>query len=430
MSRLRIGYVVQEYPPDLGAGPARVSEMARTWTAAGAEVTVITALPHRPQSEIHEEYRGRLAVEEDHDGIRVIRSWLYASPKRGLLRKMVGDGSFMFSGALNGILRGGRFDVIIASAPPFLAQVAAEAMHLARRTPMIVELRDLWPDYLVGMGMLGNPVARRALFGLEQHLLKRAAHVVVVTESFRRRVVEKGIPFERIDVIANGVDTTQYFPADDEPPVEALRRRDGEFVVGYLGNFGAGQDLSAIVRAAAELRDVPGLRIVLTGDGPDRARVTALSESLGLENLQICGSIPRDRTRAFYNACDVCLVPLAPIDIFQETVPSKIFEIMACGRPIVASLSGEAARIVTESECGLVAPPGRPEEIAGVIRQVAAVTDEVRGELGRNGRRYVTAHYERTTLAARYLDLLERVAGSSTVSARVRAASHSEASKS
>jgi colanic acid biosynthesis glycosyl transferase WcaI len=411
MSKLRIGYVVQEFPPDLGAGPARVSEMARTWTAAGAEVTVITALPHRPQSEIHEAYRGRLAVEEDHDGIRVIRSWLYASPRRGFMRKIIGDGSFMFSGALNGLLRGGKFDVIIASAPPFLAQVAAEAMHLARRTPMIVELRDLWPDYLVGMGMLGNPVARRALFGLEKHLLKRAAHVVVVTESFRRRVVEKGVPFDRIDVIPNGVDTTQYYPADEEPPVEALRRRAGEFVVGYLGNFGAGQDLSAIVRAAAELRDVEGLRIVLTGDGPDRARVAALSESLGLENLLICGSIPRDKTRAFYNACDVCLVPLAPIDIFQETVPSKIFEIMACGRPILASLSGEAARIVTESGCGLVAPPGDVVSIASAIRRLHVEGAGIRAELGSRGQKFVATNYERRVLALRYLQLLERVAG-------------------
>jgi glycosyltransferase involved in cell wall biosynthesis len=259
------------------------------------------------------------------------------------------------------------------------------------------------------MGMLGNPIARRALFGLEKHLLKRAAHVVVVTESFRSRVVEKGVPFERIDVIPNGVDTTQYYPAEDEPPLAALNRGAGEFVAGYLGNFGAGQDLSALVHAAAELRDVSGLRIVLTGDGPDRARVTALSESLGLKNLQICGSIPRHRTRAFYNACDACLVPLAPIDIFQETIPSKIFEIMACARPVLASLSGEGARIVEEAGCGLTAPPGDARSIAVALRRLREMDPVARDAMGRSGRAYVTQHYERRALAYRYLDLLERV---------------------
>ena len=411
MRGLRIGYVVQEFPPDLGAGPARVSEMAQRWRAAGAEVTVITALPHRPQNEIHPEYRGRRFLEEERDGIRVLRSWLYASPQRGAARKMLSDGSFMLSGAAHALARAPQLDVVIASAPPFLAQFAAEALHRKQRIPMVVELRDLWPDYMLQMGMLKSSVARRALFGMERHLLRRAAHVVVVTESFRARVAEKGVPRERITVIPNGVDISQYHPATEEPPLPALQRSGDELVVGYLGNFGAGQGLATVVEAASLLQGDAGIRLVLVGDGPERQRVTELVERLGLRNLTVHGSIPRNRTRAFYNACDACLVPLAPIDVFQETIPSKIFEIMACGRPVVASVAGEAARIVESSHCGVVSPPGDPVSLAEAIRRVRNMPVTARAEMGERGRVHALEHNDRSRLADRYLDLLGSVGG-------------------
>jgi glycosyltransferase involved in cell wall biosynthesis len=406
---LRIGYLVQQFPPEVGAGPARVTEMALRWQQAGAEVTVITGMPNRPVGRIHPDYRGKLFHREDWKGIRVHRSWLYASPKHGFARTILNNASFMVTSAMNALLHAGRFDILIASSPPFFPHLTGELLRRVRRTPLVLEIRDLWPDYLVGMGVLREGAASRALFGLERRLLSRAAHTVVVTESFRERVVEKGVPREAIDVIPNGVDTTQYFPSEEKPSIEEMRRRNGEMIVGYMGNFGAGQGLTSLVEAAAMLREEGGIKFVLVGDGPDRERIMARARELKTDNLSIHGPITKDETRAFYNACDICLVPLAPFPILQETIPSKIFEVMACARPLVASLGGEGAGIVQRSGAGVVTSPGRPEEIAAAVRTIRDMDAGKRAQLGARGREYVEEHYSREHLADSYLRLLRRV---------------------
>lgn len=417
---LHVGYLVQQFPPEVGAGPARVGEMSLRWRDAGARVTVVTGMPNRPEGRIHPDYRGRLTADEVWEGIRVLRSWLYASPRHGFARTLLNNLSFMATGMVHAAARAGDVDVLIASSPPFFVHLAGEAVRRLRRVPLVLEVRDLWPDYLVGMGVLRGRAAR-ALLGLERRLLARAAHVVVVTESFRDRVREKGVPDERITVIPNGVDPALYYRDPDAEPDAGWRSRPDEFVVGYLGNFGAGQDLGAVVEAAALLRDEPGLRFVLVGDGTDRERVMARAAELRLPNLSIHPPIPRERTRAFYNTCDLCLVPLAGVAVLQETIPSKIFEVMACERPVLASVAGEAARIVSASGGGSVAAPGDPAAIAEGIRRMRARPGAERAAMGARGRAYAVAHYGRDALAARYLDVLSAAAGRG---APVRAGAH------
>ncbi|HEU0298442.1 MAG TPA: glycosyltransferase family 4 protein [Longimicrobium sp.] len=413
MAGLKVGYLVQQFPPEVGAGPARVAEMALRWRDAGAEVVVVTGMPNRPEGRIHPEYRGRLFVDEEWQGIRVLRSWLYASPRHGFARTVLNNTTFMATAALNTLFRAQKPDVLIASSPPFFPHLAGALAGGMRRVPLLLEIRDLWPDYLVGMGVLKEGAATRALFALERSLLRRAAHVVVVTESFRERVVEKGVPREKIDVIPNGVDTRLYYPSRDEPPpLESLRRAEGEFIVGYLGNFGAGQALPVIVAAAAEVaRRDPSIRFVMAGDGPERALIEARMAELGVASLAVHPPIAKETTRAFYNACDLCLVPLAPFPILQETIPSKIFEVMACERPVLASLGGEGATIVERSRAGVVTAPGDAAAIAEAVLRMKAMDPAERAAMGQRGRAFVRDHYSRDRLAARYLEILARLAG-------------------
>lgn len=412
---LHIGYLVQQFPPEVGAGPARVTEMARHWRDAGARVTVITGMPNRPEGRIHPEYRGRLFMQEEHEGIRVLRSWLYASPKHGFARTLVNNASFMVTSALHALARGGGLDVLVASSPPWFPHLTGTLVHALRRVPLVLELRDLWPDYLAGMGTVRSQAAMRGIFAAERAMLRRADHVVVVTDTFRQRVIEKGTAPERVDVVTNGVDTALYYPSDEPPPLEALRRRDGETVVGYLGNFGASQDLGSVLEAAALLEAAdPRIRVVLAGEGTTAEAVVARARELGLARTSIHPPIPKTRTRAFYNACDVCLVPLAPFPILQETIPSKLFEVMACERPVVASLGGEGARVVRESGCGLVAPPGDARAIADAVLRLRDTPPAERAAMGAAGRDYVGRHFAREALAARYLDILRRVAAGRT----------------
>ncbi|HEX6041626.1 glycosyltransferase family 4 protein, partial [Longimicrobium sp.] len=215
---------------------------------------------------------------------------------------------------------------------------------------------------------------------------------------------------ERVDVVPNGVDLGQYYASDEAPPIDALRRNGDELIVGYLGNFGASQDLGSVLEAAALLeREDPRIRVVMAGEGTTAEMVQARARELGLARTSIHPPIPKTQTRAFYNACDVCLVPLAPFPILQETIPSKIFEVMACERPVAASLAGEAARIVHESGGGVVAPPGDPRGIADAVLRLRDTPPAQRAAMGAAGRAYVGRHYAREALAARYLEILRRV---------------------
>lgn len=407
---LHIGYLVQQFPPEVGAGPARVTEMALRWREQGARVTVITGMPNRPEGRIHPEYRGRLFMQEEHEGIRVLRSWLYASPKHGFARTLVNNATFMVTSGLHALARGGGIDVLVASSPPWFPHLTGTLVHALRRVPLVLEVRDLWPDYLAGMGTVKSAAAMNAIFATEKAMLRRAEHVVVVTDSFRKRVIEKGTAPERVDVVPNGVDTSQYYRSDEPPPLDALRRGEGETIVGYLGNFGAGQDLIRVLDAAALLEaEDPRIRVVLAGEGTAVEQVQARARELGLRRTTIHPPIPKTATRAFYNACDICLVPLAPFPILQETIPSKIFEVMACERPVVASVAGEAARIVQDSGGGVVVPPGDARGIAAAVLRLRDTPESERRAMGAAGRAYVGRHFAREALAARYLDILRRV---------------------
>jgi glycosyltransferase involved in cell wall biosynthesis len=416
---LHILYLNQDFVPEVGAGPARILEMSRYWQEHGAKVTVVAGMPNRRipgrgEGEIDPRYRGKLFVEEEWEGIRTLRSWVFASKSLGFGPKMINNASFMLSGFAHALAKAGRPDVIIASAPPLLPHITGAYLAKAWRVPLILELRDLWPDYLVQMGVLKNTRAQRALFALERWLLRQADHVVVVTDSFKERIVEKGVARERITVIPNGVDVDRYVGGADAPavpPIPALERKNGEFIAGYLGTFGRGQALSQLVQAAAilEKRD-PDVRIVLVGDGPDRDAIHAAIRETAVRNVTVAPPIPREATPAFYNGCDACLVPLAPIPIFQETIPSKIFEVMACARPLIASLGGEGAQIVARSEGGITTAPGAPEEIAAAIERVHRMSAADRQAMGERARAFATANYSRQALAERYLTLLRRQA--------------------
>jgi glycosyltransferase involved in cell wall biosynthesis len=407
--RLHVGYLIQQFFPEMGAGPARALELSQLWKAEGVETTVITAMPSRPFGRIHEPYRGKLFFAESWEGIRVLRSWLVASARHGLARTLINNASFVVTSAANVMLHARDIDVLIASAPPFFIHIAGAWLTRGKRIPLVLELRDLWPDYIVGMGVLKEGFATRSLFRLERMLLRRADRIVVVTESFKRRVASKGIDPALIHVIPNGVDTTAYTRSDESPPFPELARRDNDrFTVGYLGTFGLGQDLSRVLDAAKILeKAAPHVHFFFAGDGPDRARIESHAATLNLRNVTLKPAIQKNLTRAFYNACDACLVPLAAFPILQETVPSKIFEVMACERPVLGAFGGEARTIIERSGAGLVAEPGNAESIAAAVKRLAGLSRQETKEMGRKGREYVTTHYQRNKLAREYLAMLE-----------------------
>ncbi|WP_437830172.1 glycosyltransferase family 4 protein [Sorangium sp. So ce1153] len=406
---MRILYVSPYFPPEPGAPAARVSELSRAWRRAGHEVTVLTGMPNHPTGVIPPEYRGRLRIEEDFHGVRVLRTWIYAAANRGKVRRSLAYGSFALSTLTLAQRELPRADVLIATSPQFLTAVAGYGVAKLRGLPFVFEVRDLWPESIVAVGALPeeHPVVR-GLTVVEEHLYRAADEIVVVTRSFRERLVARGVPADKIDIIRNGVDLGRFTPSSRATPLRAELGFGDRLVVAYVGTHGMAHGLSAVLDVAHGLRDREDIRFLFVGDGAERASLQARARELGLSGVTFLGARPRDAMNEVYATADICLVPLRKTELFQTVIPSKIFEILAMERPIVISVDGEARSIVEEAQAGLFAPPEDVAAMTRAILELAADPDR-RRRMGEAGRAYVTRSFDRDTLACDYAEVLERV---------------------
>jgi len=407
---MHILYVSQYFPPEPGAPAARVSELAAAWVRAGQEVTVLTGMPNHPTGSVPVEYRGRALVREDFHGVRVVRTWIYAAANRGRVRRSLAYASFAASAALWGQLHVGRPDVVLATSPQFLCAVAGHAIARSRSLPFVFEVRDLWPESVVAVGALpeGHPIVR-GLTVVEEHLYRRANHIVVVTDSFGTRLRQRGVAADKIDVIKNGVDLDRFVPG---PRETALRERlgyAGKFVVSYVGTHGMAHGLDSVLDVAAALRADDQIRFLFVGEGAERRRLEARAQAESIGNARFLGALPRDAMTEVYASSDLCLVPLRKSELFRTVLPSKIFEIFGMARPVLLSVDGEARALVEASGGGVYVPPEDVPAMTAAIQHLARAPALCR-EMGQNGRAYVQEHFDRRELSKRYLAILQGVA--------------------
>lgn len=396
---MKIAYVCHYFVPEPAAPAARVHEFARAWVRAGHSVEVITTFPNHPAGRIPPRYHRRLWSTERIDGIRVLRCWLYAVPNRGVTRRGLDHLSFMLTSLLFGLPRLGDVDVVVASSPTLFSALSAWLIARARRVPFVLEVRDLWPEAIIDLGLMRpRSTTVRFLRGLARFLYRRAARVVLVTESFADLLVADGLPRRKLAVIPNGADTHFFAPMLDASP-------NGSFTVAYVGAHGLSHGLGAILDAAA-LR--PEVSFVMVGEGADRDRLLAERNLRGLNNVSMRPSVSKSEVPAIYAAADACLVPLRDVPIFETFVPSKLFEVLAAGRPVIGAVRGEAREILARSGGALLVEPERGDQLALAIDELRR-DPGLRARLAERGRAFAVEHYDRDALATRYLNLLHEV---------------------
>ena len=402
---MKILIVSHYFPPEIGAPQARLSDFARMWAEAGHEVTVLTGMPNHPTGVVPDRYRRRLRVREQSDGYRIVRTWLYATPNEGIVKKTIGHLSFMATSVLFGWRHVGRPDVVVVSSPTFFSIGSAWLIARTKRARFVVEVRDLWPAIFVELGVLKNRFAIAALERLELAAYRAADVVVVVTKGFRDHIAKRGIPESKIVTIRNGVDLERFSPstaADSQTRVR-LGASDSDVLVLYIGAHGISQGIPSLVEVAARLADT-NVRFALVGEGADKRRVLERIDELGTTNVTCLPGVPREQVAELLAAADICLVPLRDVPLFSTFIPSKIFEILAAGRPIIGAVRGEPAAILAEAGAVVV----EPEDVEALATAVRALAMDAasRSSMAEQGRKYVTQQFDRRKLAARYLELL------------------------
>jgi colanic acid biosynthesis glycosyl transferase WcaI len=404
---VRILYLSQYFPPEVGATQTRAYEMARHLVSAGHQVTMLAEVPNHPSGIIPAEYRGKLYKRADLEGIDVIRVWVKASPQKTFTTRMIFYITYMISASLAGLLLArGRYDAVYATSPPLFVGGAALALSTLRRIPLLFEVRDLWPESAVALGEMTNPRAVALAGKLEEMCYNRARCVVVVTEGIRRRLEERGFG-SKVVLIPNGANTELFRPAPEAGA--ALRAELGladKFLVIYAGIHGVAQGLETVLDAARQLQGVPDVHFLFVGEGPKKAELLALRNRLGLSNVTMLAEQPRAEMPAYLSAADAALVPLRRLELFRGALPSKMFDAWACGCPVVLSIDGEARQVLERADAGVFVEPEDAGQMTRAILQLKDEPERLR-RYRENGRRFVEGNYSRQRLAARLEALLQ-----------------------
>ena len=361
---MNILFLTENFPPETNAAATRVYERACYWVEWGHRVIVVTCAPNFPRGKLFQGYENRWHQSEEMSGIRVVRVKTFITRNEGVVLRTLDFLSFMATGFAAG-LREPKPDVVVATSPQFFAAVAGWGLGETRTVPFVFELGDLWPASIAAVGALHEGISLRMMEKLELYLYRRSECVVALTGAFKDNLAARGTPSDKIAVVVNGVDLSRYGPRPRDRALAETWGLEGCFVVGYVGTHGMAHALGSVLDAADRLRHVERLRFILVGSGAERIELMTEARHRRLDNVVFLPPQPKDDIGAVWSLCDVALVHLKNSPVFREVIPSKMFEAMGMGLPlVVASPDGEASRILAADEAGIWVPAEDPDALA------------------------------------------------------------------
>ena len=352
-------FISDNFPPEVNAPASRTFEHCREWVKAGCRVTVVTCAPNFPNGRVYEGYENRLFQEEVMDGIRVVRVWSYIAANEGFAKRIMDYVSFMASTVAMSP-RLGTPDVIVATSPQFFSACAAFLISRIKSRPYVFELRDIWPESIKAVGAMKDSMMIRALEKVEMFLYHKAAHIVSVTHSFKQALELRGVAGQKISVITNGVDLGRFKPMEKDPALVARYGLGGKFVAGYIGTHGMAHSLESVLEAADLIRHQDGgdlFRFILLGNGARKEALMRQARDMGLNNVVFIDSVPKAEVVRYWSLLDVSIIHLRKTPLFTTVIPSKLFECMGMGIPVLHGVMGESAKIVEKEGCGILFEP-------------------------------------------------------------------------
>lgn len=404
---MRITILSQWYPPE---PESKIHLLGKQLAARGHIVTALTGFPNYPSGRLYPGYRLRWRQWEQRDGVRVLRVPLYPDHSRSGAKRILNYFSFALSASTLGATLCGRADVMWVYSPPLTVGIPAWWIGLLRRIPFVYEVQDMWPETLTATGMLPSSRAAKLLGQLAKFIYARAAAITVISPGFKRNLIEKGVPADKIQVIPNWADEDIYRPVERDERLGEEYSLAGKFNVMFAGVMGAAQALENVLAAAEKLIDCEAVQWVFIGDGIDVDRLKQSAQARRLNNVRFIGRQPVERMPYFFAWADALLVHLKRDPLFEITIPSKTIAYLACGRPIITCAAGDPAKVVSDAGAGLVCAPEDATALAQAVRVLRAMPVDQREALGQAGRHAYLQQYTRAGLVRNYEELLERIA--------------------
>ncbi len=423
---MHILFLTDNFPPEVNAPASRTFEHCREWVKAGQEVTVITCAPNFPAGRVYEGYRNRLWQAETMDGIRVIRVWSYIAANEGFVKRILDYLSFMATAVLAAPFVA-KVDVVVGTSPQFFTVCGAFLVSCMKKIPFVFELRDIWPESIKAVGAMGDSPLIRLLEKVELFLYRKAARIVSVTESFKRILVGRGVDGAKIAVVTNGVDLAGFGPRGKDAELTARFGLEGKFVAGYVGTHGMAHALETILDAAEQVSGGKGIGapgnfcggasgvtcagasekacgdasenpcsgapenpcgrasgeadaslpffFLFLGDGAKKKALMAEADRRGLRNVRFLDSVPKEEVARYWSLLDVSIIHLKKADLFTTVIPSKLFECMGMGIPVLHGVAGESAAVVEQEGVGLVFEPENAADLCEKLERLRRDAD-------------------------------------------------------
>jgi colanic acid biosynthesis glycosyl transferase WcaI len=361
---LKIVFFTDHFVPEISAPAAHIFDRCKIWVEQGHDVTIITNVPNYPLGKPYKGYINRFRHWEVIDGIKVLRVLTYMAENKGTIKRTLDYISFAISSFINS-LSISKPDVVYSTSPHIFAPFGAIAFSILKRAPHVLEVRDIWPDSIAATTGMNRTSNLYSIFEfLEKMMYKASTRIVVFTKSFKDNLIEKGVPAEKLHVVINGANLSLFESPIIDMDLEKSLGLKSKFVVGYLGTHGLSHDLLNVIRAGALIRE-DDIHLLFVGEGAEKTAMISLAKELNTTNVHFVDSQIRENMPKYWSLCDVGLIHLKNDPVFKTVIPSKIFETMASGRPIMyCGPDSDGARLIKKYDCGLVISSGDPKALA------------------------------------------------------------------
>lgn len=400
---MKILFLTDNFPPEVNAPAVRTYEHCCEWVQLGAEVTVVTCAPNFPQGKVYKGYRNSLYSKEEMQGIKVVRVWTYITANEGFFKRILDFISFSISSFLAGLFL--EADVIVATSPQFFTALSGRTLSFFKRKPWVMEVRDLWPESVKAVGAAKAGVALRYFEHEEMWCYKSAKKLIVVTDTFKEKIAARGISSDKITVIKNGIDRSEFYPRPkDQALIEELGL-SGKVILGYIGTHGMAHKLDFILQCAHSLRGTK-YHFLLIGAGADKERLLKLKEELGCTNVTMLDPVPKAEVYLYISILDIALINLKKSDLFTSVIPSKIFENAAMSIPILMGVEGEAKALVEQYHAGVCF---EPEDESDFMAKLQALDNPQLYQELQKGGICLAEQYDRKALAKSMYEELKQV---------------------
>jgi glycosyltransferase involved in cell wall biosynthesis len=405
---MKILFLTQYFPPEVGAPQNRIFEFARQLKRFGHDVSILTALPNYPKGEIFEEYRGKKAVIEEISNIKVIRTSIYATKDKSFSSRLKNYLSFTFSSVFQGAKLIGKQDVIITESPPLFLGWSGYILSKISRAKFVFNVSDLWPESAVKLGVLNNKLFIKMSTWLEEFCYRKAAAVTGQTKGIVDNIVSRGIDRSKVHLITNGVDLSLFNKQNRDINIRKELGLENKFAVCYAGIHGIAQGLEVIIEAAERVKDKEDIQFVFVGDGPEKEKLISMKREKSLSNITFLPIYSKKDMPRLIASMDSTIIPLKKLDLFKGALPSKMFECLASELPIILAVEGEAEELIKRANAGIIVEPENSKQTAEAVLKLYN-DSKLRRELGKNGRQYVSENYSRELIAKRLESILKNL---------------------